>query len=874
MVLSKEKLQELNRYMLGLGAPIERDNIGYSRPDFGLMEGLGRFVDALDDDMAFAVAERLNHYKNTQLEDMADDLEDTCKHYSELLSKKTPMNFRNISEECDVRDFMPYKVHLLQELDDSVALTFEGKLFLPNVDMPYWAEIHWKDANYKELIVPKVRLEDFMDRIRESGRYGFEPDEDLKHYIDFLSKQEQKPVDTIKICGKTQDGYYVRFNGFADIKDFMDKENAINEGCLGWKRVGDKIVLHVKVNKCKEELFYLYNEAKRLGFYNNQLEEKIKNVKLLTDNDRIPKQNMVTVDGKFVELPSASGNKLVDWHKFDLPFTPYDFQIEDAKRIVERKRMLMGQDMGCGKSFIATLVGTSLNCPKLAIVPESLRLNWRKEIRNVTPDADIRILYSKDKFDLTSDKLPDWTIVGYKTVTKYAEELKALGYKCVFIDEAHNCKAVNNKGLPASKRAEVVLDICDKAEYVYPMTGTPIPTRNKDLFNIFKMLKMEKVGNIPLEGKWSFFKYGQEYCDGHNNGFGWSFEGNTNSDKLHACLNPFMVRRLKKDVLPNLTKQRIFIASESTSKEYKDIEYRLHHMGNVKDHENDTYMGLAMTGRSVLSKEKVKPAIDLAESLLEEDKSVVIVSNFNETLDTIQKKFGNDCCCIRGGMSDTAKQQAIDDFQSGKKRVCALNIIAGGVGVTLTKAKDMIICDYDWTPSNMAQVEDRICRTGQTENCNIHYIYCENSILDTTFVNMITEKSANIDKVIDGSSNTMDMNAGVSFMQRLQNILSVDKDNEKDNIDMSRFENEFMPKILENHSVEQAKGGYLIDGTLIRNRDLSKCMGFKKDSTVLRKIDELVAYEISKKQPEVSDIQNDISDDNSKTIESEEIERD
>ena len=107
-------------------------------------------------------------------------------------------------------------------------------------------------------------------------------------------------------------------------------------------------------------------------------------------------------------------------------------------------------------------------------------------------------------------------------------------------------------------------------------------------------------------------------------------------------------------------------------------------------------------------------------------------------------------------MTDKAKQQAIDDFQSGRKKVCVINLIAGGVGVTLTKAHNMIVCDYDWTPANMVQVEDRICRAGQLECCNIYYLYCEKALLDRAFISMITHKSENIDRVVDNSENTND----------------------------------------------------------------------------------------------------------------------
>lgn len=1120
MILDRNKLQELNRYMLGLGAPVERDNVGYNKPDFGLMEGLARFIPSLDDKMAYAVAERLSHYKTTQLSDMKEDLEETVNYYRELTKMDKPVNYRNICDSYEASDFVPYEAHLFMETESSAILTFDSKLFLQNVNIPYWAEIHWVDNNYSKLEVPKTRLEDFLERIKDYGKYGYAPDADVQALVEKIKNNrellDKSRDNNMKLVGKTEDNstYYVRFTSFADIKEFMEKENIISPGCLKWKKIKENIVLAVN----RDEMFYLYDEVKKLGFYNAQLEEKSKEVKLLSDDERMAKANTELLKG------NVSGNHLVDIGKFTLPFTPYDFQMEDATRIVENKSMLIGHDMGCvsgkskvrikeqgkaatrnvyvgnlfkliqkdptiqvkclvngrfaympikavldkgiqetvrietgetfiectkdheiltengwveagdlnigdtvftngkqetciccggtenlitdryakwrgyckecmykmkpngnqgvirkldkngyvrligngtkdmpdyakmtnqggiyehhqvwyentghvvqdgevvhhkdlnkqnnsfdnlqlmtdaehkllhadmntkslpqfnerldyivkngkkiyyvpqkqvirdiepagnqkvydiaidsneihnficndivvhncGKTFIATLVGTSLDMPKLVVVPESLRLNWRKEIKNVTPDASIRVLYSKDKFDIEKDNMPDWTIVGYKTVTKYAEQLKALGYQCVFVDEAHNCKAVNNRGEAASQRAKAVLDLCESASYVYPMTGTPIPTRNKDLFNILKMLKMEKAGEVDLTGKWGFYKYATRYCDAHNNGFGWECEGNSNSAELNMVLKPYMVRRLKSDVLPNLTKQRLFIPTETTSREYKDIEKRLHHM-----QDGDTYMGLAMTGRNVLSKEKVKPAIDLAESILEEGKSVVLVSNFNETLDTIMERFGDDCCSIRGGMSDIQKQKAIDDFQSGKKHVCALNIIAGGVGVTLTKAHDMVIVDYDWTPANMSQVEDRICRAGQTEGCNIHYIYCENSLLDITFVDMITSKSSNIDRVVDGTENTMDLKEGVSFMKKLQEAVEKDK--------MGQFAETMVEPISKKHTITPAEDrGYIIDDIFLSNEDILSCLDYKKTTTIIKKIEELMATKESR----------------------------
>ena len=442
---------------------------------------------------------------------------------------------------------------------------------------------------------------------------------------------------------------------------------------------------------------------------------------------------------------NASGNSLLDLSGYSLPFTPYEFQLKDASEIVAKKRAMIGHEMGCGKTFIAIMVGMSINTKKLVVCPESLRLNWIREIQNVDKTADISLVYSKDK----DWKFGDWTVMGYQTATKFSPEILAAGIKCVFIDEAHMCKGVNNYGKPSTKRAEAMIKVTENADYVYLMTGTPMPTRNKDLYNELKMLKCPELEDVP------FAAYGKKFCAGYNNGFGWDFSGNSNNKELHDILSPLMTRRLKKDVLPNLKKQRQFVRISGVSREYKAVEKNLY---SCED--NETYMGLAMKGRRLLSDLKMDTAVNFADTLVDAGESVVIVSEFNDTIDKLLLHYKDDACVIRGGISDAKKQQAIDDFQSGAKKVCILNTIAGGVGITLTKAHNMVILDYDWTPANMVQVEDRICRTGQTECCNIYYIYNEDALLDNIFMDMITDKSSVIDRVVDDTSNTVNLSAG------------------------------------------------------------------------------------------------------------------
>ena len=471
---------------------------------------------------------------------------------------------------------------------------------------------------------------------------------------------------------------------------------------------------------------------------------QLKNFQTMLDKMNIAYEKKNMEDG--LVFTNKSTHKLIDIKKLNLPFKPHDYQLEDATKILKTKRALLGHEMGLGKTLISILIGESISIPKLVICPESLRLNWYREIKQAKRDSDVQILYSNESPHFGKD----WTIIGYKTVQKFLANLQS--FKCIFVDECQNCKSVNNWGKPTSKRAEAVLQLAQSTEYLYLLSGTPLPSHNRDLFNILKMLKCEKY---DFNSQWAFKHFADKFCDPKETPFGKDYSGSSNSTELHELLKSLMVRRLRKEVLPNLKKQRQFIPIEPKfKKDYKDIEKRL-----FSHQDGDTYMGLAMTGRQILSQYKLDTAIELADSILNCDENVVIVTNFVESANKLKEYYGDQACEIRGGMTDKQKQKAIDEFQSKKCTVCILNMAAGGVGITLTAAHTMIIVDYAWVPSDMTQVEDRICRTGQTEEyCMYYYIYCDTSIFDTVFINMLSEKSENIDIVVDNAQNTFDLN--------------------------------------------------------------------------------------------------------------------
>lgn len=791
-MLTINEIQEMNHAMLGLGAPIERDGVGYNKPDYNRMIGIGMLIVELSVAEAYVTLNALLRYKNTQLSRYKDDLEESYSYYQNELNKMYSNNNWYIKrmieaaingDKHDKKDYRKRDLLYYEIRDGYVIVALQE--FVSGINIRDFNALWCKTPTGKSGIkVPVDSIDDFLQYISNKGSYGYQATQKLLDDVKAYREKGESKKSAEQIVNETPNQNNDTEQELEEIiwkigvgiisKEEYEASKAENK---------NKETTEVPKNNSEEKTKYVavLSATGKVNDYGHDIYElSINNARLNRELWKLKGKGLKYVDSKadsekvFIStteslLPALlsflkkenvdvspvtdapaidrnkSDNTLIDINSLDLPFKPYDFQVEDARTIVGKKKAMLGHDMGCGKTFISTLVGMSIPEKKLVICPETLRLNWKKELEQANKGADIKVIYSKDKTPVFGK---DWTIMGYKTAVKFADLIRDEHYNCMFVDEAHKCKAVNNFGKPSSKQAQTVMDLAQGMTYTYLLTGTPMPTRNKDLYNELIML-----GEIKPNAKYAFHRFGVTYCNGHNNGFGWDYNGSSNIEELHDILCKYMTRRLKSDVLPNLTKQRMPIFIETPlSREYRDIEKRLHCMSD-----GDTYMGLAMAGRRLLSKCKVDSAIELADTIVESEESVVLVAEFDETLDKMMEHYGDEACCIRGGMSDTAKQKAIDEFQSGQKKVCCINLIAAGVGITLTKAHNMVICDYDWTPANMTQVEDRICRTGQNEHCNIFYICHEGAILDKIFIEMITNKSENIDRVVDDAKNTVDL---------------------------------------------------------------------------------------------------------------------
>ena len=144
--------------------------------------------------------------------------------------------------------------------------------------------------------------------------------------------------------------------------------------------------------------------------------------------------------------------------------------------------------------------------------------------------------------------------------------------------------------------------------------------------------------------------------------------------------------------------------------------------------------------RVALHKAKHKAVAERIRDVIATGDKVVVFTSFNDGVAKHAATLGPAAVTIMGSQSAEQRMEAVDRFQMDPSvSVAVCNIIAGGVGITLTAGTHVIFQDLDWVPANHAQAEDRCYRMGQTKKVTVEYFHAEGS-LDSYIARLLETK--------------------------------------------------------------------------------------------------------------------------------------
>ena len=415
----------------------------------------------------------------------------------------------------------------------------------------------------------------------------------------------------------------------------------------------------------------------------------------------------------------------------------YPHQADGVVFLISKKRAILGDDMGLGKTRQA-IVALNVAVPSgviLIVCPASLKLNWKREILMVDPAARIEIV----GYDKEAAENPRWVIVNYDLLSKHASRLHDIPWTGVILDEAHFIKNASARTTHCLK----LLGVNDQAKapligpnYVFLLTGTPMTSRPRDLFNLLRC-----VGHPAAR---SFLSFAKRYCEAYRNDFGWVTTGASNLDELNLLMKEIMLRRKKDEVLDLPPKIRSWVPVDISAAPaaLTAVENFLQwYQATDPAAPNDTQFLARLTKvRVALHKAKHKAVAERIKDVIATGDKVVVFTSFNDGVAKHAATLGDAAVTITGSQSAEQRMEAVDRFQTDPSvSVAVCNIIAGGVGITLTAGTHVIFQDLDWVPANHAQAEDRCYRMGQTRKVTVEYFHAEGS-LDSYIARLLETK--------------------------------------------------------------------------------------------------------------------------------------
>ena len=353
----------------------------------------------------------------------------------------------------------------------------------------------------------------------------------------------------------------------------------------------------------------------------------------------------------------------------------------------------------------------------------------------VDPAARIETVdYDKEAVDS-----PRWVIVNYDLLSKHANRLHDIPWAGVILDEAHFIKNASARTTHCLK----LLGVNDQAKapligpnYVFLLTGTPMTSRPRDLFNLLRC-----VGHPAAR---SFLSFAKRYCEAYRNDFGWVTTGASNLDELNLLMKEIMLRRKKDEVLDLPPKIRSWVPVDISGAPaaLTAVENFLQwYQATDPAAPNDTQFLARLTKvRVALHKAKHKAVAERIRDVIATGDKVVVFTSFNDGVAKHAATLGPAAVTITGSQSAEQRMEAVDRFQMDPSvSVAVCNIIAGGVGITLTAGTHVIFQDLDWVPANHAQAEDRCYRMGQTKKVTVEYFHAEGS-LDSYIARLLETK--------------------------------------------------------------------------------------------------------------------------------------
>ena len=647
---------------------------------------------------------------------------------------------RNVPEESAVMDKFIKTGFMLDKANSRLILPNDDDIynFLSNDIEDYMKEFEilaTEEFHQKQIREPKVsnvgvRIENNLLDVSFEGRGC-----DLSELKDIMAKYKLK-----KKYHRLKDGSFIDIENNEAISFFDNLKTNLD---IDFKEI-EKGEIKLPVFRS----LYLDRLLKNSNVKNISKDENYKDIIDKIDNKNIDKN---------LRLPKTLNADLRNYQEtgFQWLKTLDEYQLGG----------ILADDMGLGKTL--QLISTILSYveendntkPSLVICPSSLTLNWLNEIKKFAPILTVLDINGNAQERINKiNEIPNYNviIVSYDILKRDIEIYKEKKYqfKYIIADEAQYIKNNNTQNFKAIKEIE--------AETHFALTGTPIENSLSELWSIFDFVmpgylfgykKFKELYETPIVKN----------------------EDKTAMKKLKMLIEPFILRRIKEDVLTELPDKTITILNNEMEDEQRKIY--MSYMTQVKREIEDEIavngfeksqikiLSLLMRLRQICchpalfienytgGSSKLTQCIQIIKDAIESGHKILLFSGYTSMFDIIENELEKENIKyykLTGQTKVSERIKLVDEFNENQEvKVFLISLKAGGTGLNLIGADMVIHYDPWWNLSAENQATDRTYRIGQKRNVQVYKLITKNSIEEKIYE--LQQKKA---KLIDNMLST------------------------------------------------------------------------------------------------------------------------
>ncbi len=432
---------------------------------------------------------------------------------------------------------------------------------------------------------------------------------------------------------------------------------------------------------------------------------------------------------------------------------------------------ILADDMGLGKTIqaISLMLDEKKRSEKLQtnliVCPSSLTLNWESEIKKFAPQLKpltvigTAAVRSKQISQLQDGRY-DAVITSYATLARDIDKYRGIHFRFHFIDEAQYIKNHNTQNAKAVKSIE--------SEVRFALTGTPVENSLAELWSIFDFIMpgylfnythFRKTFETPIVSK----------------------DSSQAVKALQSSVAPFILRRLKSDVLDELPDKTETVLSAPMESEQRklyaanaaQIKKELNSGFGAKQTERVKILAMLTRLRQICcdpslvyknytgKSGKLEQCMELIESCVNSGHRILLFSQFTSMLDIIVKELDEmniSYYVLTGSTKARDRIRMVNEFNENDVKVFLISLKAGGTGLNLTGADIVIHYDPWWNASAENQASDRAYRIGQKRSVQVYKLIAHRSI-EENIIKLQQSKSKLNDVFLDSNADITKMSA-------------------------------------------------------------------------------------------------------------------